>query len=185
VGLRLNLGCGTKRLDGYVNVDKFGDPELKFDLETFPWPWEDNSVSEILLIHVLEHLGHHPNVYLRIMQEMYRICDANAHLGIVVPHYRHEFFFSDPTHVRAITPLGLTLFSKRANRDWIKSGASNSPLGIYLDVDFEIARTEWKPSADWFRLHPSPQVDLEELMREAAIYNNLIEEIHFVVRVVK
>jgi hypothetical protein len=55
--LRLNLGCGSKRLDGYINVDKFGDPDLQFDLETFPYPWENNSVTEIKMHHVLEHLG--------------------------------------------------------------------------------------------------------------------------------
>jgi predicted SAM-dependent methyltransferase len=61
-GLRLNLGCGMRRLDGFVNVDKFGEPELRHDLETFPWPWPDDSVVEVLLNHVLEHLGHDPNV---------------------------------------------------------------------------------------------------------------------------
>jgi hypothetical protein len=183
--LRLNLGCGAKRLAGHVNVDKFGDPEVKLDLEIFPWPWGTSSVSEIQLVHVLEHLGHDPNVYLRIIQEMYRVCTPGARIKIVVPHHRHEFFFSDPTHVRAITPLGLSLFSKRANREWVASGASNSPLGLYLDVDFEIDRTDWKPSADWFRLHPSRDVDVEHLLREAAIYNNLIEEIQILLRVVK
>ena len=42
-GLYLNLGCGSQLMEGYVNVDKFGDPEVRLDLETFTWPWEDNS----------------------------------------------------------------------------------------------------------------------------------------------
>ncbi len=50
--LRLNLGCGAKHLDGYINVDKYGDPDLRFDLETFPYPWDDNSVATIELHHV-------------------------------------------------------------------------------------------------------------------------------------
>src|SRR6516162_1537826 len=61
-GLKLNLGCGDKRIPGYINVDKFSNPDLKHDLETFPWPWPDDSVSEILLIHVLEHLGQETRV---------------------------------------------------------------------------------------------------------------------------
>ena len=36
--LRLNLGCEAKYLDGYINVDKFGESDLCFDLETFPSP---------------------------------------------------------------------------------------------------------------------------------------------------
>ena len=51
--LRLNLGCGAKRLDSYVNVDKFGEPDLRFDLETFPYPWNNDSVAEIEMRHVL------------------------------------------------------------------------------------------------------------------------------------
>ena len=55
--LKLNLGCGNNKYDGFLNVDKFGEPDIKWDLEKFPWPWEDNSVDEIRIIHVLEHLG--------------------------------------------------------------------------------------------------------------------------------
>ncbi len=64
--LRLNLGCGAKHLEGYVNVDKFGNPDLLFDLETFPYPWSNNSVTEIEMHHVLEHLGQQTEIYLRV-----------------------------------------------------------------------------------------------------------------------
>jgi predicted SAM-dependent methyltransferase len=63
-GLKLNLGCGENKYAAYVNVDKHGNPDLVHDLETFPWPWPNDSVSEIVLCHVLEHLGHDPAVYL-------------------------------------------------------------------------------------------------------------------------
>ena len=184
-GLRLNLGCGEKRLDGFVNVDKFGNPDVKHDLETFPWPWDDSSVGEVLLIHVLEHIGRDPAVYLRFMQELYRISQPEARIRIVVPHFRHDFFWDDPTHVRAVTPLGLRLFSKKANRDWIAKGASNSPLALYLDVDFELVSVQYKPGAKWFLRHPEKDVNLQLLLEESAFYNNLIEQMEMVVKVIK
>jgi len=185
MGLRLNLGCGAKRLNGYVNVDKFGEPDLRHDLEVFPWPWDDNAVSEILLVHVLEHLGGDSPTYLKIVQEMYRVCEPGARIKIVVPHFRHDFFFDDPTHVRAITPLGLQLFSQRLNREWITRGAANSPLGLYLGVDLELVQTNYQPSQLWFQLHPQQPVDLSLLLHESALYNNLIEQLEMELRVVK
>jgi hypothetical protein len=184
-GLRLNLGCGMNHLQGYVNVDRFGAPDVRHDLETFPWPWADDSVAEILLIHVLEHLGQDPNVFLEIFQEMYRVCRGGATVRIVVPHFRHDFFAGDPTHVRALTPHTLSLFSHRLNREFIERRASNSPLGLYLGVDFELIEARFKPSNTWFRLHPEAEVDLEKLLFEGSIYNNLIEEIQMTLQAVK
>ena len=183
--LKLNLGSGMRPLPGYVNVDKFGDPDVRHDLETFPWPWPDNSVAEIVLCHVLEHLGQDPNVYLAIMKEMYRVCQANARIEIEVPHFRSDNFFHDPTHVRAVTPHGLSLFSQRVNREWVANGFPSTPLGLYLGVDFELVQTVVKPSPHWFRLHPGPAVDMELLQMESALYNNLIAEFKMELRVVK
>ncbi|HEY9850040.1 MAG TPA: hypothetical protein V6D28_11315 [Leptolyngbyaceae cyanobacterium] len=183
--LRLNLGCGERKLDGYINVDKFGNPDVKQDLETFPWPWKDNSVREILLIHVLEHLGQDTNTYLNIIKEMYRICQHGAKIQIIVPHHRHDFFFDDPTHVRVVTPMGLSLFSQRLNKKWVEEKAANSPLGLYLGVNFELIGTYYTPSSHWFELHPEPEVDVDLLLSESAYYNNLIEQIEMILEVVK
>ena len=184
-GLKLNLGCGEKRIPGYINVDKYGSPDIKHDLESFPWPWETNSVSDILLIHVLEHLGKDVEIYFGIFKEMYRICNHGAKIKIIVPHFRHQFFYDDPTHVRVVTPLGLQLFSKKQNKIWVEKGAANSPLGLYLDIDFELRQTIIKPSEDWFRLHPDKNVDVKLLQQEANIYNNLIEQYDMLIEVIK
>ena len=148
--LRLNLGCGTKHLDGYINVDKFGNPDLKLDLETFPWPWEDNSVVEVELRHVLEHLGQQTKVYLKIIQELYQICQSQVRVHVVVPHHRHDDLLHDPTHVRPITPFGLSMFSKKLNKQWQANGDATTPLGLYLDVDFELVETLYIPSELWY-----------------------------------
>ncbi len=183
--LRLNLGCGSKLLPGYLNVDKVGTPELNFDLETFPWPWDDNSVGEIQLIHVLEHLGQQTDIYLKIIQEMYRVCADGATVHIIVPHHRHDNFFADPTHVRPITPQGLTMFSRRANEQWHAKGCSNTPLALYLGVDFELIKTNLVPSQLWRDRYPNQTNNLQLLLQESALYNNLIEEVEMWLNVVK
>tara|TARA_Y100001968_G_scaffold329487_1_gene378929 strand:+ start:6098 stop:6664 length:567 start_codon:yes stop_codon:yes gene_type:complete len=183
--IKLNLGCGENRLPGYVNVDKYGEPDIRHDLESFPWPWSDNSVSEIRLVHVLEHLGKETDVYFGIFKEIYRICRNGSQIFIVVPHFRHQYFYDDPTHVRVVTPLGLQLFSQKANKLWAEQGAANSPLGQYLGIDFELKKTIVKPSSDWYRLHPEKTIDAKLFQEESAIYNNLIEQYEMILEVIK
>ena len=38
--MKFNMGCGFKKLEGYVNVDKYPEcsPDMQFDLEVLPWP---------------------------------------------------------------------------------------------------------------------------------------------------
>ncbi len=184
-GLRLNLGCGVNHLDGYVNVDIYGTPDLRHDLELVPWPWPDDSVCEVILKHVLEHLGRDPIVYLAIMRELYRVCQDGATIKIIVPHHRHEYFFNDPTHVRAVTAEGMGLFSQRLNRKWIALGFANSPLALYLGVDFELIETKLEPSELWYILHPERPVDHKALLQQSALFNNLIEEVEMTLRPVK
>ncbi len=183
--LRLNLGCGAKHLDGYINVDKFGNPDLKLDLETFPWPWEDNSVVAVELHHVLEHLGQQTQIYLKIIQELYRICKSQARIHIVVPHHRHDDLLHDPTHVRAITPFGLSMFSQKLNQKWQENGDATTPLGIYLDVDFELVKTHYLPSKLWYEREQDRANDTEYLLQQSALYNNLIREVDMTLIVIK
>lgn len=54
----LNLGCGFDKKPGWINVDAFAicEPDVVHDLNQFPYPWDDESVDGIQMIHVLEHL---------------------------------------------------------------------------------------------------------------------------------
>ncbi len=185
MGLRLNLGCGENRLEGYINVDRLGEPDVRHDLEQFPWPWEDSSVSEIRLIHVLEHLGQTPDTFINVMKELYRVCEDGAEIHIAVPHHRHDNFHADPTHVRKITALGLSLFSQRLNKQWKADGASNSPLGLYHNVDFEVVKTSVQPSQIFKNRYGHRASDLQLLVRESKIYNNLIEQVDMTLKVFK
>jgi hypothetical protein len=184
-GLRLNLGCGMKRFDGYINVDRFGEPDLRHDLESVPWPWPDDSVDEIIMEHVLEHLGRDATVYLDIWKEMYRVCRDGATIRVIVPHHRHEFFYNDPTHVRAVTAEGMILFSQRLNRQWAAQGISNTPLALYLGIDFELVDVKLTPSEPWRNLHARDPAAADALWQQHALYNNVIEQVDIVLRAVK
>ncbi len=52
--LRLNVGSGNKRIEGFTNVDLDGEADIHADVTDIPLP--DNCADEIIAIHVLEHL---------------------------------------------------------------------------------------------------------------------------------
>jgi len=185
MGLKLNLGCGQQPLEGYLNVDKFGSPDLVCDLEAFPWPWQDDSVDEVVMSHVLEHLGQSPAAFVGVMQELHRICRPGARIRIRVPHPRHDFFLTDPTHVRPILPATFALFSKRENLAWARSGATNTPLALHHDVDFELEEHNLlldEPYRSQLREGRITQAEAQALVEK---YNNVASEIRIVLRVVK
>ncbi len=183
--IKLNLGCGKNLQNGYINVDKYGEPDLRHDLEIFPWPWEHSSVSEVLLNHTLEHLGQATDTFLKIIQELYTICRDQALLHIAVPHPRHDDFISDPTHVRIITPDTIHLFSKKKNREWIEGGFANSPLGIYLDVDFELKHVNRVLDPVWGNKLDRKELSEAQLSQLSKQYNNVIKEYRMIVKVIK
>jgi len=185
MSLKLNLGCGSDFRDGYLNVDKFGDPELKVNLEQFPWPWEDNSVDEILMHHVLEHLGRVTDVYLDIIKELYRVSRDGAKIIIAVPHPRHDTFINDPTHVRPVTPESFGLLSQKLNQEWIEKKQSNSLLGVFLDVDFEIEKASYDLDEAWAQKLNNGEIQQHELQESIKTFNNVVKSINIELRVVK
>lgn len=74
--MKLNLGCGSNRMDGWENHD--ADVDI-----TKPLPWPDNSVEFILAEHVVEHVSG-PDA-LRFFDECYRVLQKGGVLRICVP----------------------------------------------------------------------------------------------------
>ncbi len=185
--LRLNLGCGTRKLANYLNVDKMAAcaPDAVVDIERLPWPWPDGSVEEVMMSHVLEHVGRDTDSYLGIIRELWRVCRRGARIHIAVPHPRHNHFLDDPTHVRAITPDGLRLFSQRLNREWAEQGASNTPLGIYLGVDFEVEAVEYDIDEPWNGQLQRGEITERELAVAEGRYNNVVSQIRITLRAEK
>lgn len=107
--MKLNLGCGQKHLDGYVNCDMLGTvgADKVFDLDTPPYPFDESSVDEILLDNVLEHLGD----VVRVMEELHRILKVGGKLTVLVPYAKSDWAFHDPTHRHFFTEKSMDYFS--------------------------------------------------------------------------
>jgi predicted SAM-dependent methyltransferase len=183
--MKLNLGCGQNLLPGYINVDKFGSPDVQCDLEQFPWPWGTGSVDEIVLHHVLEHLGQSTDTFIGIVKELYRVCKNGSLIRISVPHPRHDSFLDDPTHVRVITPGVLGLFSRKNNLEWKAMNAANSTLALYHDVDFQIENTQWILTEPYFSELNQGRLTQQQVAEMFNKYNNVVSEIRIDWRAIK
>jgi predicted SAM-dependent methyltransferase len=80
--LKLNLGSGEMNMTGWQNVD-IADSGGGVDLSVFPWPFEDNSASEILASHILEHFT---KADARLfLDECWRVLAPGGCLWLAVP----------------------------------------------------------------------------------------------------
>lgn len=110
---KLNLGCGDDIREGYINIDKYIKADKQVELNKIPYPFETNSVDEILALNVLEHLN---NPY-DILLEWHRICKPGAKIILAVPHFSSGNAFADVQHVR---PYSISAFYNKDMIDYFK-----------------------------------------------------------------
>lgn len=94
--LRVDLGCGDHKPDGFVGVDVAPGPgvDLVCDL-TGRFPFETGSVAHLRAHDLIEHLPDR----LHTMNEIWRVCRGGATVDIRVPSTDGRGAFQDPTHV--------------------------------------------------------------------------------------
>ena len=108
--VKLNLGCGDKILPGYVNVDvaptRAGrKPDIICDLHRLE-PFENDSVDEILAVHVVEHFWRWEVV--GVLREWTRVLKRGAPMILECPNLQSacEQFLRDPQTFSGHGPEG-------------------------------------------------------------------------------
>jgi predicted SAM-dependent methyltransferase len=184
---KLNLGCGFDKREGFVNADNFAEcqPDVMCDLEAFPWPFKDNEFDYILMKHVLEHVGADFSVFRKIMQELHRVSTPNGIIEIQVPHFSHNTFWSDPTHVRGFTDLTFRMMSKKQNDIWIAKRANYSMLAYMMDVDFEVAEASHVYDQAWLNRENAGEITRAQLREAAQTDWGVVKELHVTLKTVK
>lgn len=161
--LKLDLGCGKNKREGFLGVDRraFEGVDVVADLAervSFansadranpherwkPWPWADGTVEEIHMSHTLEHFTGVERVH--IFNEMHRVLVKGGKATIITPHWASNRAYGDFTH--AWPPVAEFLYFY-LSKTW---RASNAP-----DND-----AQWNPDgyscdfeATWgYTLHP-------------------------------
>lgn len=171
MGLKLNLGCGRNPVPGWVNVDIAATPgvDVVADLDacrTHPLPFADNSVSQMRMEHVLEHIRD----TLALMQELHRIAEPGALLAIRSPYGSSDDADEDPTHCQHFFMNSFAYFSQP----------------MYWRADYGY-RGDWAAEdiTLLMRKQDNEGLPIEAVMRKVAQLRNVVVEMVAVLKAVK
>ncbi len=143
--MKLNLGSGDQKMEGYVAVDisEKCNPDIVYDIRKTPYPKEWNNCDEVRCDNILEHLT--PDELIEVTNEIYEILKPGGKLWYRVPLLKMEWenmigVFTDPTHKSFFTiqtpsywdknsprgkvygrDYGINLWSKVEAREWDKN----------------------------------------------------------------
>jgi len=142
---KLNLGCGRDIRPGFVNIDQVNLPGIdkQYNLNKFPYPFEDNTFDYIIASHVIEHLDDP----VRCIKEMHRISKPNGIIDLYVPHFASISAYLDPTHKKYFSAGTFKYFEK------------GHEYNYYFDYSFKILKSKitfpkyysvLRPFISWF-----------------------------------
>ncbi len=131
--MKIDLGGLKGEITGFksVNINDFGD--INHDLNVFPYPFEDNTVDEVIMFHVLEHL----EKPLKVMEETWRICKPGALVHIKIPVGRSTILYN-PYHLHDF------------KTEWFENLNPSAPVAvkdrtaIKVNLNFDIVRKSYK-----------------------------------------
>ena len=137
LGDSLNLGCGFRKIPSLINVDACSicEPDVVWDLNVFPWPWDDYTIDHIYAYHVFEHLDD----WWGALKECARILKKGGKLMMRVPDessssagtYRdHQHILANHSFsgLKAQEGSGMRSFG-RGNNAW---GASQEKIPLII-----------------------------------------------------
>lgn len=185
--LKLNLGSGFQKIDGFVNVDIYEDskPDVLHDLMQFPWPFDDGSVDHIVAKDILEHVGTTSQDFINVLKEMYRVSADGAAWEVQFPHHRSDNIVNDPTHVRSLTQQTFRMFDQKTNMEWIKTEQADSPLGIINDIDIEVCDVKFGWNELWSEKVRQKEITEEQLYFNLHHMNNVAHSVFLLIQVHK
>lgn len=106
--MRINLGSGMRKLEGYVNIDNREecDPDMLLDIEQ-GLPIPGDSCEEVLCNDFIEHI--HQDKIIFVMSEIHRVLKSGGIFDFFIPSTESIAGFMDPTH-RSYWNIGSFLY---------------------------------------------------------------------------
>lgn len=185
--MKLNLGCGFKKLEAYHNVDQAPtcEPDLVHDLTSVPWPFKQSSIEEFRFDYSLEQMGSSPKDLIAILTEVYRLAKSNAVVRIECWHPRHDRFILNPFCVHRLSPQFFQRLSKSQNINEIGQGVLDDSIALTCDLDFDLVKGVALIAGHFQKQVEKGETTVQELVAQGAHANNIFESYSIELRVNK
>lgn len=122
LGIKLDIGCGANKQEGFVGLDilPLKGVDIVQNLETFPWPLPDECASFAMASHVVEHINPAGGIFLKFMDEVWRVLKPGARFAIAVPYAGSQGYWQDPTHCNGCNEITWTYFDPLAETGYYR-----------------------------------------------------------------
>lgn len=146
--MKLHIGCGAKRIPGFLHVDIKPLPGIDYVSDAQTLPHADGTIDMIYACHVLEHFGRHE--YMDVLAEWSRALRPGGLLRLAVPDFAAcaALYMEGRLERGLLDILGLISGGQRDRFDFHKM-IFDAPFltGALLGVGFtEVRRWDWRTS---------------------------------------
>ena len=139
-------------MSGFFGVDRYPceSADILCDISR-PLPFNDNSVDEIYLDNVVEHIFDIPS----LMKELVRICRNGAIITIITPHFTSLSSWKDPTHVHHLSYFSFDHFGKPSTLHYTGGGVRliNRNLSFGGSIFGLLGRLFFSIGPEWYERH--------------------------------
>lgn len=105
----LSVGCGRRSSESNLirlDISPDVEPDVVWDLESFPYPFGDSEFCVIECFDVIEHLTSIP----KVLGEFHRVLKPNGLLKLTTPHFSCANSYIDPTHKHHLSYFSFDYF---------------------------------------------------------------------------
>lgn len=185
--MKLNLGCGFRKKDGFVNVDLAShcESDVVCDLAREKWPWENSSVEEVHFEFSLEQMGETRQELFHVIKELYRVAKHECKVNILCLHPRHDQFVNDPLNTHRLSVEFFQFLSMKQNLAAIGQGQLGHSWALENEVNFEMAGFTSLLDHDIHAMMTSGQISEDQVRTRMRFENNICRAYEIRLSVVK